>query len=1286
MQWHLVLLGQTLGKQWRADCKDKRMKNTKLKLIFLSLLLIPKFALAAKVDSWFGGDAWTFYSYGNGFVIAELLRAITAITTSAGFFSLFVGLAIIGFMVAGSLGVTGNFTRAAGYFVSLILVIYSTFSIKIDIYVEEQIYSAGGTNYGALVPNVPVSLGFPFVATSEIGRWISKKFEDEMTTPTNTKPPLISEGMSFGSGPGVMTELQSTRITNPYFRKNFNEYISECILPQLHTGAINASDLINSNDIWKTLELGKHPSVFIKVINLDGTTDRYNGVQSCEEGYNTMQGQITSVVNSPDWLKKVNFAGTTGKQIDELLQGIVTSIAIPTVIQNIDNPRASGLALQAGLIEMYRGTHEYAAQSLGMDSAMLAINTEQARRSQQGTWYTTAVLFRDMAGYIYAVLQAFIIGIAPFITLLLIMPGYGVGVLSSYVKVVVWMMLWWPGLTITNYIMMLYYQSEMNLFGESFNFTFANIGSASVYTDKMIMAVAFMATMIPAVMWGIVSGTAYALTSVLDRASGAGAAASAASKTSESSMSAGSVNLNNASMNKWDSSWRHNSGFEGSTSHMGAGAVTEHFHRSGQQFDTGGLGATRTTSLEAAKALNQAKATERTSGSEYSESAQRVNQQLSSASSNWTKTQGTNESGGVNISNADDFTQGMAYLSSINESLRNSDSNMDKNTRAELEKTQQQIALGLSASLTTGGAGGGLDINARDTWTKEQSAALEKVLSSDAVKALESGQSISDVMQINSKSSDGNTYSRMATTLEQGSHSKQYVDSDLLAQTQTKLDSYRTAQSERQAAEATLRASETVSATEGYNPDLIEREFKEAEGKIAKVGADINADENEGLQHVNVTTPVPNDAVALANATMANAGKEQDQYETQAKTELAGQKVQAQNKARHEALGKNEEALQGVANEIFGATDKQSMRKLRELMDSDAQVRARVGSQLAEHTENGRTYSPVGVSDEGIVYSSTNAKGGEDIFVGNVGKNSSNFSQIASFTHDSETGAQTLVVSDSNTMAGVIGGGELIRDANGNYQATGEFLNLPTNVTTGIGGAIQSGGSNLAGQSFVVQSAENWDGEKNTAIDQGHLNDRAEGERGDNLNLDKTFYGAKEAQIYDEAGDLANLPKRMKTNIADTVNDAMGGRFPGAANAVGAAATNLTGGVHLAGAYGRVQQAWVNHKTDENASHPFTGNRLAQNREKMETSESHRERGEQAYYQLKDEIQQNYKTGSSGANYSEQTVADAVAYMAYSGREDLAVMNHLNKNYLGGTQVYGGSVSAKDLFDSAKSR
>lgn len=244
------------------------------------------------------------------------------------------------------------------------------------------------------------------------------------------------------------------------------------------------------------------------------------------------------------------------------------------------------------MMEATREGFQRTAHALDSDTLMVALNTENARRAQTAGWYTTAVLFRDMMGYFFAILQGFIIAITPLVAIMAFMPGMGLKMIGGYAKVLVWMTMWWPALAIVNFIMNSYYKSKLGgagmLCSDAVAGCSSSIGLMSDATQNMMIAAGLMATFVPAIMWGIISQGSFALTSVLDRASGAGYATQAGGNIAHGSARFGDIGMNNVNMNKHDTTWQNSSGMRPGESHSGAGQHVTTQHQGGHGSTTAG--------------------------------------------------------------------------------------------------------------------------------------------------------------------------------------------------------------------------------------------------------------------------------------------------------------------------------------------------------------------------------------------------------------------------------------------------------------------------------------------------------------------------------------------------------------------------------------------------------------------------------------------------------------------------------------------------------------------------
>lgn len=633
-------------------------------LVAIGLVAVPGLAIAETMTP-ASGDTWTFYGYGNGYALAQILEAIKRLTdpdSNPGFRNLALFLAMAGFLAMCFTGILGgSLQKVAMYFAGMILTVYMLFSLKVDILIEDMVWDGvGSPQFIQRIEGVPAAIGLPAVVISEIGMWATNGIETNFTTP-NFENLRISEGAPIGMAASMLNDMKKIRLTDPYLRSSIQSFMNDCALPNIFSGKISPVTLITSQNAWGVLGNNLNRAVYTVVYD---STDPNGGMQACDEAYasidNRLQTAAPALLNgmreaSPFWLQQA--AGSTAlaqAALDDSFRWASGGSAVQD---------ATGLATQAAIAEMYSGTYEYAAMATGSNELISALNMEQARRAQQSGWYSTAILFRDMAGYFFAILQAFVIGLAPIVFAAVLVPGLGKKMGTSYAQVMTWLILWWPGLAIVNYIMMLYFQGQTAGYLAD-GLTMANMSAVSEMSDKMVMASGFMSTLVPAIMWGLVSGSGYAFTSVLDRASGSQQAATAANNMSTGAASAGQVSMNNANMNAHQTSHRYSSGEEVSAHHVGVGASTV-TSMSGQDMNVGLRPADFRANYSASQSYSEATQRTQEAKESFSQQSQSMMTDSLRGATQYAQDNGYMQDGSIDWSRMSQDTQGQRYMSEL---------------------------------------------------------------------------------------------------------------------------------------------------------------------------------------------------------------------------------------------------------------------------------------------------------------------------------------------------------------------------------------------------------------------------------------------------------------------------------------------------------------------------------------------------------------------------------------------------------------------------------------------
>lgn len=596
-------------------------KWLKVFLIFTTVLA-PGLAMADGFREIAG--TWDIYAYANGQQLYEILHAINGWMTGGGFIAFITGMAIMGLLGVSLMGfLSGSPQKAAGYLMAIIVSSYVFTSMGTRVVITDMVT---GDTKPAL--EVSAAAGLPLGVVSEIGGYVAEAIETTFQTVDSggidaSYPAMMagtgdnSTGMPFGGTYGVMRDIGNFKIADPTIRSNVTEYLRYCFIPFIDTWYA-PKKVLESDSFWEELKKGvggtPPKNQYILYNQLSGGSE----LIACDDAHGRIQGDLAQHV--PDILGK--FTGAS-----QLVAG-ANQNASTLITDWLSNSAASNtnMALNAAMVEATREGFQRTAHALESDTMMVAINTENARRAQTAGWYTTAILFRDMVGYFFAILQGFIVAITPLVAIMAFMPGMGLKLIGGYSKVLIWMMMWWPSLAIVNYIMNSYYKANIASTAEKCGgITFgcaASLGLMNDMTQNMMIAAGLMATFVPAIMWGIISQGSFALTSVLDRASGAGYATQAGGNIAHGSARVGDVSLNNVSANKHDTTWRNTSGIEPSQTHSGGGQHVSSEDRGGVRATTAGGAHSASVTEDLSLRHSVAKSREESAGKEASSTRQ----------------------------------------------------------------------------------------------------------------------------------------------------------------------------------------------------------------------------------------------------------------------------------------------------------------------------------------------------------------------------------------------------------------------------------------------------------------------------------------------------------------------------------------------------------------------------------------------------------------------------------------------------------------------------------------
>ncbi|WP_031570522.1 conjugal transfer protein TraG N-terminal domain-containing protein [Acidithiobacillus thiooxidans] len=477
-----------------------------------------------------GNNAWELYVFGNGAVIYSILNSVSAMVNDPGYHTLLEFVGVLGiFGTAIMVGFDASkMPKMLAFVLGAFFVLYVSLDVTANIMVEDPI-----NNYTNVATGVPAVVGVPAAVISDVGHWLTSKVEQDFSLPNSL---TVTGGDQFNLANSLMQSATQAQILDPYLKSSFAAYISNCVMPELANGTLNAETILTSTDFLNAIQVNNQA-----ILTPYYSSAWPNGqLVDCTGAWTDISGTLNNEASS---LLTANTSQWGGNGVSIISSGLTSATA--WLSNNTANQSADQTILQTATLNMFNGTAMQEGAALtGNNGLLTSMAVAQAEQSQESSWYTGAQVFNNLMGYIYSVLQAFLFAITPLLMAATLIPGFGFAVLKNFFQVLLWLILWQPMLAIVSYIVALYGQSSYGgVLASSGGITDLNLPVISQQSSHMVLAAGFLATMVPIIAWGLVKGSLAFSDFIM--AAGGGALASSAG----AQAATGNVSLDNQSMN-----------------------------------------------------------------------------------------------------------------------------------------------------------------------------------------------------------------------------------------------------------------------------------------------------------------------------------------------------------------------------------------------------------------------------------------------------------------------------------------------------------------------------------------------------------------------------------------------------------------------------------------------------------------------------------------------------------------------------------------------------------------
>ena len=543
-------------------------------LFSLLALLTPMSALASNLPLGGPHGTWTLYVYGDGSAIDSILTAIKLILDpnygSQTFTILLLFLATVGFLV---MAVRAGFDPGKNLlkmfmFVFVVFGVHYATSVEtVNVHIHDRFGKPAFQDF--YVSGVPAIVGIPAAVISDAGEYLTQEIEQVFQLPNNadTTPMALTTGGAYGIFEKVMQDANNISITDPDLKQSLSAYMTDCVVPAIALGKIPVSALVSSPNLVQLFANAENQGLMTKFYLTPGqqssvgtacenlSSPGAGTLVSCTDDYvQCLYPELNNETNSLISDEQVNWQSTG---IDTPLEQAMTSALEMVGADGSSNKYAGysspqGYIMQSAMLSASAGAFRHAAAAMGNNQLMMSAAMSQAEQSQRSSWWTAAQIFKDMMGYVFIVLQAFVFAMAPIVIICLMIPGLGAKVFVNYAEILVWLTLWTPLLAIVNFLAEIFGSSQLGSSLGQYGLNMLNKGLITEQTTNLVIVSQFMATMVPLLAWGLVKGS-LAFTEFIMSGIGSSFAQQAGSQSATGNMSLGNESMGNVGFDKFSS-------------------------------------------------------------------------------------------------------------------------------------------------------------------------------------------------------------------------------------------------------------------------------------------------------------------------------------------------------------------------------------------------------------------------------------------------------------------------------------------------------------------------------------------------------------------------------------------------------------------------------------------------------------------------------------------------------------------------------------------------------------
>lgn len=457
---------------------------------------------------------FTIYSIGSAVYLEEILNSVAMLSGSGTIEGLAkVGLLIGVFILAFS--AVMNNTGIQFQKVLVCAILYLAMYGPTGRAIVEDVY----TGEVAVVDNVPLGPLAVGAFVSQLGYTVTETFEQAFSVPAMTDygfaDPLETLMRVRKVAANVQALPSMTGTGNASLLASWANYLRECTLTASNSSPVALRDLMSTKDALSAVYFDS--GVYYTKI-YDGSAD---GVTlSCRDAYTALRGQTDTSQDAilDDIARSFSKPGALldGAEIEGRLNNALIAIAGGAT-------DARAYTITAVLLPILEGAPGQRAIEDMQGAA--AIMMGQAIQQQNTQWAAEGSMFTKYIRPFMTFFEGFIYAISPLMAFVIVLGGFGIGLVSKYLMILLWMMLWMPVLSIVNLYTISNTKAKLEAILGSSTFggdgiSFQHMRDVIPIIESQIGVAGMLASSVPALCMFLVYGTSVAASGIANRLNG----------------------------------------------------------------------------------------------------------------------------------------------------------------------------------------------------------------------------------------------------------------------------------------------------------------------------------------------------------------------------------------------------------------------------------------------------------------------------------------------------------------------------------------------------------------------------------------------------------------------------------------------------------------------------------------------------------------------------------------------------------------------------------------------